>query len=173
MIIFAKAKNSDKKDKDHLKKRINLLSKLKKEMKQDDICHDICKEYGFDISIVDGIPMEFDDSLDVSAKTINSKIILNSKFINRRFEILMRYAVHELVHALQHMKQFGGKNKNNDNEDYLDNENELEAFQRQVEFQAREDGLDKAEEYVEDLIEYHEVPKHKKQDKKEELLERV
>jgi len=169
MIIMAKAKS---KKNSVLKERIHLLSKLKKQMKKDEICIDICDEYGFDVSIIDGIPIEFDDSLEVSAKTINSKILINSKFIKKDFDILMRYAVHELVHALQHMQQFGTKN-NSDDSHYLDNENELEAFQRQVEFQAKNDGIPEAREYVEDLIEYHEVPEEKKKDKKEELLERV
>ncbi len=168
MIIIAK-QNKNNKD---LEDRISLLSRIKKEIKQDEVCKDICKEHGFDLSIIDGISIDFDDDIDVSAKTINSKIFLNSGLLEKSFETIMRYVVHELVHAFQHMKMYG-EDKNKKEQEYLDDENEVEAFKRQVEFQAKEEGVDKAEDYVEDLIEYHEVPEDERNSKKNELLERV
>lgn len=150
---------------------IELLAEIKQEMKGNDIAIEICKEHGFNVDIIDGIPMEFIDDLEASAKTIDSRIQLNSELLNEEFEIIMRYAIHELVHSLQHMKSEGIDPYASD--EYLDRDDELEAFQFQIAYDAEERGEDEAVDYVEDLIEYHEIPEEEREDKKEELLEKV
>lgn len=150
---------------------IELLAKIKQEMKNNDIVSEICKEHGFNIDIIDGIPLEFVDDLEASAKTIDSRIQLNSELLNESFEIIMRYAIHELVHSLQHMKSEGIDPYASD--EYLDRDDELEAFQFQIAYDAEERGEDEAIDYVEDLIEYHEIPEDEQESKKEELLEKV
>jgi len=160
-----------KKAKTDLQNNIELIAKVKRELRNEDIAKDICSEYGFDIDILDGISIEFEDDLEASAKTIDGAILLSSNLISKDFEVIMRYAIHELVHAVQHMKitnmdQFEGK-------EYLDRDDELEAFQYQVEYEAKAVGAEEAEEYVEDLIEYHEIPDDEVEKKKEELMDRV
>lgn len=150
---------------------IETLSKIKQELKKNDIAREICQEHGFDIDIIDGIPMEFIDDLESSAKTIDSRIQLSTSLLDEEFEVMMRYAIHELVHSLQHMRA-EGINVNEDSE-YLDREDELEAFKFQVKYDAEERGLNEAIDYVEDLVEYHEIPDEEKEDKKKELLERA
>lgn len=156
---------------DDLEDIIELLAEIKQEMKNNDIVAEICKEHGFNIDIIDGIPLEFVDDLEASAKTVDSRIQLNSELLNEDFEIIMRYAIHELVHSLQHMKSEGIDPYASD--EYLDRDDELEAFQFQIAYDAEERGENEAVDYVEDLIEYHEIPEEEQQDKKEELLKKV
>lgn len=159
-----------KKNKTNLHNIIELLAEIKRTMRNDDVVKEICKEHGFDIDILDGIPIEFIEDLEASAKTTNSCIKLNSNLLDEEFEVIMRYAVHELVHALQHMLP---DNYNCDDEEYLERPDELSAFQYQIKYEDKERGKDKAEEYVDDLIEYHEIPPEKQENKKEELLEKT
>jgi hypothetical protein len=160
-----------KRAKSELQNNVELLAKINRELKVNHIAEEICKEYDFDIDIIDGIPFEFVDDLDASAKTVDSAIQLNSSLIDEEFEVVMRYAIHELVHALQHMKLKGLESL--EDLEYLDRGDELEAFQYQVEYESEERGQDVAEEYVENLIEYHEVPPDEREEKKKELLEKT
>ena len=155
---------------------VELLSKVRRELKVNETAKEICKEYGFDIDIIDGVPIEFDDSVESSAKTVNSHIKLNPGLMDEEFEIVMRYAVHELVHALQHMTADDdeeSKSNSNLGVDYLDDQNEVEAFQFQVKNESETKGQEAAEVYVNELVEYHEIPEDKVEDKVEELLDKV
>ena len=154
-----------------LQNRIELISQIKKELRSSGLVSEICKENGFGLQILDGISIEFVDDLGVSAKTIDSSIKLSSGLIDEEFEIMMRYAIHELVHALQHMKSMGTDLYEGD--EYLDRADELEAFQYQIEYEAEERGMDQAEEYVKNLVEYHEIPEEDREEKENELLERA
>jgi hypothetical protein len=156
---------------DQIQESIELLSRIKSELKKSQIAKEICAEHGFDIDIIDGIPLDFSDELETSARTVNSSIELNSKLMDEEFEVMMRYAIHELVHALQHMKLEGMEAFEDDN--YLDRPDEMEAFQYQVEYESEAKGQNSAEEYVEDLVEYHEVPSRYKEEKKDELLDKT
>lgn len=167
IVIISKLNNSS----EELENMIELLAEIKQEMKENDIVAEICQEHGFSLDIIDGIPLEFVDDLEASAKTVDSRIQLNSELLNEDFEIIMRYAIHELVHSLQHMKSEGIDPYATD--EYLDREDELEAFQFQIAYDAEERGEEEAIDYVEDLIEYHEIPDEEQENKKEELLEKV
>lgn len=160
-----------KKKKTELQDSIELLAKIKQELRENDIAIEVCKEYGFEIDILDGIQFEFVDGLEASAKTTNSFIQLNSNLIDEDFTIIMRYSIHELVHALQHMKLVGLDEF--EGEEYLDREDELEAFQYQIEYESDECGQEQAEEYVDNLIEYHEIPPENRADKRKELLKKT
>lgn len=168
-MIVILAKRNKKTD---LENTIELLSEVKDELKSNDIVKEVCKKYGFDIDIIDGIPIEFVDDLDASAKTINSKILLSDELIDAPFEKVMRYAIHELVHALQHMERHGTEDPY-DKHDYLDRPDELEAFQHQIEYESDVSGKNEAEKYVDELLDYHEIPEHDKEEKKDELMDKV
>lgn len=160
-----------KKAKTELQNNVELVAKIKRELRNEEIALDICKEYGFDIDILDGISIEFADDLEASAKTVDGAILLSSNLIEKDFEVMMRYAIHELVHAMQHMKITSLKEF--EGQEYLDRSDELEAFQFQIEYEAKAVGEEEAEEYVDDLIEYHEIPEDEAGDKKERLMKRV
>ncbi len=156
---------------EQIQESIELLSRVKAELKSNDIAKEICREHGFTIDIIDGIPLDFSDEIETSARTTNSSIELNSRLMSEEFEVIMRYAIHELVHALQHMKMEGMEAFEDDT--YLDRPDELEAFQYQIEYESEVMGKEVAEEYVENLVEYHEIPPEVKEEKKDELLDKA
>ena len=167
IIVLAKAEK-----KVDLKNEVEILKKVRQELKKDPVAKKIFKDFNKSIDLLDGIPIDISDEIDVSAKTINSRIILNKKLLDEPFKILMRYAVHELVHALQHIdsKESGDQYSNYK---YLDRPDELEAFQYQIEYDKNKRGEEEVVEYVEELLDYHEVPEEEQNEKKDELLERT
>jgi hypothetical protein len=147
-----------------------LINKAKKHLKNDEVWQRICKENEMEPDIIDYIPTKF-GNLDVSAKTDHGIIILNYKLLcDGDFEQNYSYLVHEYSHWFQQC--FGEKaTQSADDGSYLDNPAEEEGFTNQVEYIANTEGEDKAEEYVDDLLEYHEVDD--KNDKKETLMSNV
>lgn len=166
IIILAAAEQTT-----DLEAEMEILTKVRNALKEDPTAQKIFKDFGKSLEMLDGIPIDISDEIDVSAKTINSRIILNKKLLDEPFEILMRYAVHELVHSLQHLGI--EDNSENDNQDYLDQPDEIEAFQYQAEFDKNNRGEDQVIEYVEELLDYHDIPEHEKEEKKNQLLERT
>lgn len=161
-----------KKTKKGLLQKIMLLSKVRAELINDSIAKDICKENDVDKDFLKGVPITFKD-IDVAAKTIDSEIILNTKLIKKPFDIVMRYVIHELVHAIQHCKANGKSSKKDKSEDYLDKKTEVEAFQQQIRYESKVNGEESAEEYVEGLLDYHGMDGKRGDKKKEELMEEV
>ena len=166
MIIITAKKRPSK-----LESTMKLISDMKKELLVDPIFVEICKEYNFNTDIIYGIPIEFEEDIGASAKTVDSAIILNTSLLKEERNIIMRYIIHELVHSLQHMKGVGLEI--HEAEEYLDRSDELEAFQFQIKYDSENRGKDHAIDYVKDLVEYHEIPEHKLEEKKEELLDKV
>ena len=148
------------------------LSNIRAYLLKNDVAEDICKEFGFDKNILYGVSISFDSEIDVAAKTTDSKMLLNTSLLDEKFDIIMRYVIHELVHVFQHIKREGIDDPY-DGMEYLERPDEVQAFQFQVEFQEDFSGENDAKEYVDDLIEYHEIDDNQKDDKKEELLDRV
>lgn len=152
---------------------IMLLSKIRTELINDSIAKDICEENNVDDKFLAGVCIKFDD-LEVSAKTINSEIILNKKLMEKSFDVIMRYVIHELVHAIQHCMKQNKKDKKGDQENhYLDNADEVDAFQKQVLYQSENNGEKSAEKYVDELLDYHEISGENAEKKKKELMEEV
>lgn len=160
-VITAKQKNT-------LKNKVEILSKIKTELLKSPVAKKICKEYGFSEDIIEGIQIDFED-IDVSAKTINSEIFLSNDLIPKGLDIMIRYAIHELVHALQHMER-EGESDPYDGKEYLDRPDELEAFQAQIEEMEKREGPGATKEYVNNLVEYHELPEEDADEKQKELL---
>lgn len=152
-----------------LKDKARLLAQVKRELASLPVVHSLFEELGYPIEILDGISIEFSE-LDVSAKTIDSKIYLNENLLSESFEVIMRYAVHELTHALQHMNREHIEEDPYADDDYLDRDDELEAFQNQIEYQKEVEGEESAHKYVVELVEYHEVSDGDKKEKIDELL---
>lgn len=167
MIIITANKN--KKTYLSIEDSVKLVKQIKDELKEKDVVKEICKEYGFDIDIVDGVVIKFDD-IKTSAETVNGEMVLNNELINEEFDILMRYPVHELVHVFQHMEREGLGKDPYEGMEYLDRPDEQEAFKAQIKDEKETRGEGAAEAYVDDLLSYHDIPDGEKEDKKEELL---
>lgn len=150
-----------------------MINKLRNFLKKDEVVQEAFKEYGVNIDELDFIPMKFGD-IDVSAKTDHGVIIYNYRLLcDGDFFKDYSYGVHEMTHWLQ--QTTGTKpTKSSDDGDYLKNPYEQEGFQNQLEYISDHFGDDEAEEYVDRLLEHHEVDD--KKDKKELediLLEKV
>ena len=156
--------------KSEIKDKTLLLSEIRLELKNEPLIKDKLKEYKENPKILDGIPLDFKE-MDVTAKTINGAIFLNPKVVKMEFSILMRYVVHEFVHVLQHIyEQKMNINSDDKDEEYLDREDELEAFKTQVKYDAKNRGADAAEEYVDELLDYHDISGKAAKTKKKELM---
>jgi hypothetical protein len=150
-----------------------MIKKMREYLKTNEVVQQMFKDYGVDISEIDFIPMCF-GNLEVSAKTDHGVIIFNYKLLTDGdwFEDFS-YGVHEMTHWLQ--QTTGTKaTKSSDDGSYLDNPYEQEGFQNQVEYIAEQFGDDKAEQYVDDLLEHHDVEDKKEvEEKKETLMAKV
>jgi hypothetical protein len=155
-----------------LESRTKLVARLKQFLKADETFQDLCKEYGQNTGILEGIPVVFTSDLDVTAKTIDAKVFLSSSLLDEKMEIIARYLLHELTHCFQHMKKEGEK-KVKKEKIYLNRPEELEAFQYQIKFDADKRSDKKVNEYVNDLLSYHKIPKEKRSGKKEELMKKM
>lgn len=146
-----------------------MLKKLREFLKKDDVVQKMFKEYEVDIEEIDFIPMKF-GNLDVSAKTDHGVIIYNYKLLtDGDFFKDFSYGVHEITHWLQ--QTTGTKpTKSSDDGSYLDNPFEQEGFQNQIEYISKQDGKEEAEDYVNNLLDHHEIESDKERDKKKETL---
>ncbi len=126
------------------------------------------KEYGLDKDLIDDVSVQFDKNLDVSAKTINGKIYLNADMLKENWQDYYHYFCHEIIHSAQHLS---GKCSGDNKEDsYLDNPAEIEAFQTQIKVREKTEPKEDVVEYVEDLMDRHNIPKNERAEKKKELL---
>lgn len=159
--------------KSKIENKHKLLAKVRVHLKNDEMAKKLIKEYGIKDWIFDAVPLDFKD-LKVTAKTVNGTIYLSPKVQNMPFNIVMRYVIHEFVHVLQHItEEKNGEKEDDKKQDYLDREDEIEAFQHQIKYDAKHRGEEAAEEYTEDLLEYHEIPSDEKEEKKKELMKKV
>jgi hypothetical protein len=150
-----------------------MIKKMREYLKKNEVVQKMFKEYDVDIEEIDYIPMMF-GNLDVSAKTDHGVIIYNYRLLtDGDFFEDFSYGVHEMTHWLQ--QTTGDKaTRSSDDGSYLDNPYEQEGFQNQVQYIADQFGKDEAEEYVDDLLEHHEVDSKKEiQEKKETLMSKV
>ena len=166
-------KLADTKKKDHsIEDKAFFLKNIRIFLMNDDIANEICNEFGYDKDIILGVPLSFSDDIDVAAKTLNGEMMINENLIDEKQEILFRYIIHELVHVFQHMQNKSERDPY-PNKDYLDRPDEIEAFQFQIEFDEETRGENDAVEYVEELVDYHEVPESKQDAKEDELMKKV
>jgi hypothetical protein len=171
MILSEAAVGKTKKEKSlTLREIFKALSEIRAALLNDEIAMDICSEAGEDESILEAVPIYFEE-MDVTAKTVSGKIMLNPALIGEPFIIMMRYVIHELVHVMQHLD---GKNRGEDDSgNYLDKETEEAAFKRQIEFDVEHRPKKDVDEYIGGLLEYHDFPEKDRAKKEEELKEFV
>lgn len=145
------------------------IEHIKAALKKEPIVQKEFKKYERDIGDVDNVSIEFDPNLDVSAKTVDGKIYLNAKMLEEDWQDYFHYAVHEVTHYLQHTS--GNCNHDQDKKKYLDNENEIEAFQNQLKYREKTEDKSQVNKYIKELFDKHKIPKKDRPEKKKELLD--
>jgi len=151
---------------DNYEESISYLINLLKEHPQVKL---IFSRYKMPLDLIHEIPIDFKE-LDVSAKAKDGKIFLNKKLIaDGNFVDDLHYIVHELVHVLQ--QHTGAVNDYGDlsRYDYLDNPLEIEAFNEQIKFISAYKSPEEAEEYLQNLLDFHKFEGFKRKNKELEL----
>ncbi len=151
------------------KKALPILRKALEKVKKSDVVADMCKEYGVDLDYLDLIPMAFAD-LDVSARTEKGCIYFNIALLENGFGDDDHYMAHEIVHHFQQCFGDGPTKGSRDSEEYLDNEFEQEGFQAQTEYLSETRGDGVAEEYVEQVLDHHDVDGEDRDERRKDLL---
>jgi hypothetical protein len=131
------------------------------------------KDHEVDIDFIDHIPVQFGD-IDVSATTSHGTVTLNYKLlVDGDFFKDYGYLIHEFVHVLQQC--FGKRpTQGADDGEYLENPAEQEGFQYQIKYIDNKFGPNKAEDYVDQLLDHHSVRDSKdREDKKDVLMNKT
>lgn len=151
------------------KELLKTIDSVRQRVKDSEVYRDMCEEHGVSIDYIDIVPMAFDD-IDVSARTNKGCIYFNFALLDDGdFEAEDHYMIHEMVHHFQQC--FGdGPTKGSTEDSYLDNEYEQEGFQAQTEYLSETRDDEAAEEYVEKVLDHHDVPKKERDKRREDLL---
>lgn len=148
---------------------MRILDRLRTRLKDNKTVQDMFNEYEVNLDEIDLIPMAFTD-LPVSARTEHGIIYLNTALLkDGNIDLEDHYLVHEMTHYLQ--QTTGDKPTKGSNDDnYLDNEYEQEGFQNQTKYLAETRGNEAAEEYIDKVLDHHDIPENEKETRKEKLL---
>jgi hypothetical protein len=156
-------------DIDH-EKYFPMIEQLKDEIRNDPVIKKVFKDYDIDFSEFDMIPICV-AQLPVSARTDHAVIYLNEGLLKE--EDFLKNA-HYLVHEMTHWCQQTTGNKptpGSDADDYLYNPAEVESFQNQTQYISHSIGDEAAEEYINQVLDKHEVTdKKERKDRTEKLL---
>ena len=162
-----------------------LIQKMKNFIYNEDLFVEKCKKYNQKPSIIFDMRVDFAD-MPVSAKTVDGDILLNEqmyeKYIDGEKDIffLLRYLIHEAIHHLQqkqpdfkeereqHLKDMRGEE---DGEKYLLDPMEMEAFSTQIDFQEKYEDPEKIQEYLEQLLDHHDIEGKEREEIKGGLLD--
>lgn len=157
------------------KVQLHIINKAKNRIKDSDVIKDMFKEWDVESEVLDLIPVCFSDDLDVSARTdhaiiyINYDLIKDCEDMEEMLESIDHYLVHEITHYCQQC--YGDKpTQGSEDGDYLANEFEQEGFQNQTEYISDTQGDEEAEEYVEDLLDHHDIEGKKEREKRKDQL---
>jgi len=150
---------------------LEMIENVRSRLKKSQVLKDMFEEYGVDLEEFDYIPMAFAD-LDVSARTDHGCIYFNYKLLeDGSFESDDHYVLHETNHFLQQCAK-DKPTEGSNNDDYLDDPDEKEAFQNQTEYLEDTRGKETAENYVDQLLDHHDVDDNERDKRKNELLNR-
>ena len=146
---------------------MKLIDKAKSEIKKTVQIKQLCKDYNMPLETIDYIPTMF-KTLNVSARTEKGIVYLSYKLLNDDFHKNYGYLIHEYTHFFQQC--FNSKpTTSKEEENYLENPFEQEAFKNQIEYIEDEFGNKESKKYIEHLLDYHEVEEEDKQDIRSEL----
>lgn len=145
-----------------------LREKITENLISSNAIQELLDKYDLNEEIVQYVPMCFADDLDVSARTMHGIIYFNSRL--KDSDNIFHYAAHEITHTIEQCFGDGPTEGSTDDEDYLSNIHEQHGFQTQTKFISETEGPEKANEYIEKVLDHHKVPENEKEDKKEDLL---
>jgi len=147
-----------------------LINAIKHMLKSNDVVKRMFLDFGESVDILDSIPVEFAD-MKASAKTKGGKVFLNKKLLeDGDFSQDIHYIVHEANHWLQQKHNSVKDYDIDDDTDYLDLPFEVEAFRNQVKFMSEFYGEKDADDYVEELLDFHELAGKERARKKKEIM---
>lgn len=134
------------------------------------VVQDMFDDFDVSLSELFLIPIIFQKNLNVSAQTKHGIIYLNNK-LKKEVKELAPYLTHEITHYLQ--QTTGDKpTQGSGDDDYLENPAEVEGFNNQTEFLSETEGNDKADKYIDQVLDHHDINDlEERKDKKEDLLQ--
>ena len=151
---------------------LKMIDLLKKTIKKDPVIIKLFKDYEIDLNELDLVPMAFAD-IPVSARTAHGCIYFSYKLLeDGDFSKDYSYATHELTHWAQ-QTALSKPTQGADDGDYLSNPYEQEGFQNQVEYIANHNGEQKAEKYVDKVLDHHDKKGKEKIKLREKLLSKI
>jgi len=153
------------------KEDLVIIIRVKEKIKDHPVVKRMFRKYKVPDDELDYVPMAFKEGLDVSARTAHGCIFFNPDLKNADEEEQEHYMIHELLHYLD---QSTGTEPTNGSEhgSYLDNPEEVEAFQNQIAYIHDSQSPRDAHEYVEKVVNHHDLKGKKRHKKKEQLLDK-
>lgn len=150
---------------------LSYIQEAKDLLKRDPVMREMCNKYKFDIEDIDLIPIKFDD-IDVSARTDKGIITMNWQLLEKDniIDNLNSYLIHEINHFV---RQSITPTQSADDGSYLDNKDEQEAFSYQIDFIDHNFGRQEAEDYVDQVLDHHNIKGKEREEKKDILMEKV
>lgn len=148
---------------------LKIINDIKSRIKKHQALKEAFDKYNLDINEVDNIPVCFAD-IDVSARTDHGIIYLNWELLEEGFPKNDHYLAHEMTHYAQQTTGDGPTEGSTD-DTYLDNKYEQEGFQVQTEYLSETKGDEVADQYIDDVLEYHEIPNSERTKRKKQLLQ--
>ncbi|MFA5758928.1 MAG: hypothetical protein WC942_06195 [Clostridia bacterium] len=147
-----------------------ILEKLKRKVFSHSVTKKIFEEYDISSEEQENIVICF-AQMPVSARTDHGVIYINVDLIkDGDIEEDDHYLPHELTHYCQQTN--GNKpTPGSGDDDYLDNPAEQEGFQNQTKYISKTQGKDEAKEYIDQLLDYHDVKNGEREDREDQLLE--
>ncbi len=149
------------------KELLDLIEKYKEEIVESDTWKTVCKNHKVEPEVIFTIPTCF-TKLDVSARTENGIVYLNFRLLKTPKDI-KHYMNHEYTHHLQQC--FGdGPTEGSNDANYLDNPAEQESFKNQTAYIEETEGDREAEQYINKVLDHHNISPEEKPERKKELL---
>lgn len=147
-----------------------LLSKILDFLMSSPAIKGMFDRYKVPLSRIHDVDIRFAD-IPVSAKTKDRVIFINKNFLeDGNFSKEIHYIVHELCHWLQQECDDPYDMIPPSGTDYLEMPSELEAFMYQTHFMREFYGDSEAEQYVDDLLDFHEISGAERKKKRRALL---
>lgn len=153
-----------------MEKKQKLINTIKGLLRKNPVVLSMFEEFKVPLDLIDQIEMDFKE-MGVSAKTKDKKIYINSNFLkDGDLADELHYFVHEMCHYLQQFVRDVDHFQNLKRNSYLDKPTEIEAFQYQVQFIRNQYGEARAREYVDSLINFHDLSEEDAKEKRQKLL---
>lgn len=155
---------------------LTILQNANQKLLQSESMREAFEEYQIPFDQLLLIPVCFAD-LEVSARTEKGIIYLNFNLLEdydledleNCTDAIDHYLSHEYQHWLQQTTG-DGPTQGSGEDDYLDNPYEQEGFQHQTEYLTETRSSEEAEEYIDQVLDHHQVEDQEEREEKKNLL---